>query len=246
MNPNISLTEDTYAQLRGDLIACRLMPGERLKTNELSDRLGVSLGAVREALSRLTAEGFVIAERQRGFTAAPVSAADLNQLTDATIEVDSICLRRSIAAGDVEWEARVLGAHHRLKRTPVHAPDNLVHISQEYTLAYSKFRHALVSACDNAWLMRLRDTLHAQTERYRQICMILGPKIPDLAAGYDDLVAAVIARDADTAVPLLVDRLRTNVGLFADSLARADLLSIAADDQPRAPRGRPSREAPSA
>src|ERR1700744_4291104 len=172
MNQNVSLTEDTYEQIRGDLIACRLLPGQRLKTNELSERLNVSLGAVREALSRLTAEGFVVSERQRGFSAAPVSGEDLHQLTEATIDVDSICLRRSIANGDVEWETTVVAAFHRLKRTPLFSDENPGQISQNYTHAYGKFRHALVSACDNAWLLRLRDTLHAQTERYRQMCMI--------------------------------------------------------------------------
>jgi DNA-binding GntR family transcriptional regulator len=242
MNQNVSLTEDTYEQIRSDLIACRLLPGQRLKTNELSERLNVSLGAVREALSRLTAEGFVVSERQRGFSAAPVSGEDLHQLTEATIDVDTVCLRRSIANGDVEWETLVVAAFHRLKRTPVHTPDNLVHISQKYSLAYSKFRFALVSACDNAWLLRVRDTLHAQTERYRQICMILGPKIPDLSAGYDELVAAVIARDADTAAALLVDRTRRNVDLLAASLAKADLLTDSADAEGQAKRRRALRE----
>ena len=56
-----SMTQDVYERLRADILACRLVPGSKLRINELCLLLGgVSLGAVREALSRLTADGFVL------------------------------------------------------------------------------------------------------------------------------------------------------------------------------------------
>lgn len=226
MNQNASLTEETYARIRSDLIACNLMPGERLKTNELSDQLDVSLGAVREALSRLAAEGFVTFERQKGFSAAPVSVEDLRHLYEATFELESVCLRRSIAMGDIEWETEVVAAYHRLKRTPPRSPDHPLRISPAASLAYSRFREALVSACDNPRLLHLRESVLAQNERYRQICLVLGPKMPDLAAGYDQLVQAAIDRDADRAVTVLGDRLRANHDVMAERLGCTGLSHV--------------------
>ena len=46
-----SLTDKAYRQLRSDLLACRLRPGEKLRINDLCQTLSVSLSAVREALS---------------------------------------------------------------------------------------------------------------------------------------------------------------------------------------------------
>src|ERR1700731_5490431 len=83
-----NLTQRAYEGLRADLLACRIRPGSRLKIQELCDRCSVSLGAVREALSRLTSEGLVVSEPQRGFRAAPVSVADLQDLTMVRIEVE--------------------------------------------------------------------------------------------------------------------------------------------------------------
>ena len=57
--------------MRADLLACRIPPGSRLKIQDLCDRFSVSLGAIREALSRLTSDGLVVSEPQRGFRAAP-------------------------------------------------------------------------------------------------------------------------------------------------------------------------------
>ena len=62
-----SLTETVTRQLRQDILRCMLRPGARLRTGELCARFGVSLAAVREALSRLAAEGLVLADPQRSF-----------------------------------------------------------------------------------------------------------------------------------------------------------------------------------
>ena len=51
-----SIAEQIYAELRGDLISCRIRPGERLRTNDLGQRFGASLSAIREALVRLAAD----------------------------------------------------------------------------------------------------------------------------------------------------------------------------------------------
>src|SRR5215469_10320330 len=114
----VNLTQGAYEALRADLLACRIHPGSRLKIQELCARFSVSLGAIREALSRLTSEGLVVAEPQRGFRAAPISAADLTDLTMVRVEIETLCLKRAIAFGDVDWEARLVAAAHRLSRTP--------------------------------------------------------------------------------------------------------------------------------
>jgi DNA-binding GntR family transcriptional regulator len=242
MSINVSLTEGIYERIREDLMICRLAPGNRLKTKDLSVSLGVSLGVVREALSRLTAEGLVLAEPQRGFRAAPISADELMQLSEATIAIEGICLRRSIATGDLEWETAVTAAHYRLLNIPMYDSDNCLHISKKFTAAYAEFRRALLAACDNAWLLRLRDTLHAQTERYRQVCMVAAPKKLDFRDGYAAIVAAALKRDVDQAVNLLTERLSTNAQLMRSALLKSAVPG-AATRRPRAPAKRRLRKA---
>ena len=116
---SLNLTQGAYEDLRADILSCRILPGSRLKIQELCTRLSVSLGAIREALSRLTSEGLVVAEPQRGFRAAPISPEDLSDLTRVRIEIEALCLRRAIALGDVDWVARlVLPEHPQRQRAP--------------------------------------------------------------------------------------------------------------------------------
>ena len=58
--PRFSTVQEAIAQeLRAEIVAGRKAPGERLITEELATRFEVSPIPVREALSRLAAEGLV-------------------------------------------------------------------------------------------------------------------------------------------------------------------------------------------
>src|SRR5687767_1880662 len=124
MKPSSSLTQAAYDALRAEVLTCRLAPGTKLVIADLCERLGFSLGAVREALSRLTSEGFVIAEPQRGFRVSPISEAELRDLTEVRADIESQCLRRSIEVGDIAWEGRIVAAYHELARTPERVADD--------------------------------------------------------------------------------------------------------------------------
>ena len=110
--------ERVYAELRADILASRQPPGARLPFAELTARYQASMGVVREAVTRLAAEGLIESEPQYGHRVMPLSAADLNHLTDARRTIEPLVLDQAIEHGGVTWESEVLAAHHRLERTP--------------------------------------------------------------------------------------------------------------------------------
>jgi DNA-binding GntR family transcriptional regulator len=77
-----SVAETTYDAIRNDIVFGRLKPGEKLKLERLRTRYGASVSTLREILSRLAADGLVLAEGQRGFEVTPVSASNLRELSD--------------------------------------------------------------------------------------------------------------------------------------------------------------------
>jgi DNA-binding GntR family transcriptional regulator len=192
------------------LIACRIQPGSKLRTVELSKRLGVSLSAVREALSRLSADGLAIADPQRGFKAAPISAADLLSLAAAHMGIEALCIERALTVGDSGWEARLLASFDALVAVPIESH----HLSFEYAAAYTAYENALVSACDNPWLMRLRATLSAQTERYKCRCLPTASIEPDPTRILQDICHAAIERDTPLTVSLVAKVRRLNTARF--------------------------------
>jgi DNA-binding GntR family transcriptional regulator len=122
--------EDVYARIRADILSGQLQTGQRLRLAALCKDHAVSLSIIREALTRLAAEKLVRAKPQQGFAVIGLSTEELRDMTFARIAVESVALRRSIERGDIEWQGRLLAAHHRLacqfasKRDPLFASNS--------------------------------------------------------------------------------------------------------------------------
>lgn len=194
-----SLTEEVHARLRADLLACRLAPGSKLSINELCAAHGVSLAVVREALSRLSAEGLVVAEAQRGFRVPPIASRDLAHLTEARIEIECSCLTRSIASGGLDWETRVTSAYKRMATLPERDPDDPARLGDAYAAAHARFHAELVSGCENPWFLKQRDMLFVQSERYRRLSVPLQNPVRDLEAEHRALMHATLDRAVERA-----------------------------------------------
>ncbi len=215
----LNRTQGAYEALRADLLSCRILPGSRLKIQELCTRFSVSLGAIREALSRLTSEGLVVAEPQRGFRAAPISAADLRDLTLARIEIETLCLRRAISTGSVDWEAGLVAASHRLSRTPERVPNDPARSNDDWAEAHAAFHRALVGGCDSPWLLRLRAQLYDQSERYRRLSIPLSGTTRNVQDEHQNIVQAALDRDAEKATKLLAAHLEATSKILLSATA---------------------------
>ena len=75
---------------------------------------GVSVSTLREILNWLASEKLVLAEGQRGFEVTDVSVEDLKEIAAFRELLETHALTQSFATGDVEWEANVVAAHHKL------------------------------------------------------------------------------------------------------------------------------------
>lgn len=210
--------EVVYQRLRADILACRLRPGAKVQINLLADELGISLSGVREALSKLSAEGLVVAEPQRGFRVAPVSLDDLTDLTLTRIDIESLCLKRSIEQGGVDWESAVVGSMHRLSRTPYWSPDNDRRLSEEWAAAHYSFHEALVCACDSVWRMRIRSSIYQQSERYRRLSVPVLPETRNVESEHRAIADAALARNPVEACELMKEHLLLTMNIIVKGL----------------------------
>jgi DNA-binding GntR family transcriptional regulator len=213
-----SLTQRAYDQLRDALLDCRFESGEPLRIGELQKSLDASQGAVREALSRLTSEGLVEARPQHGFRVTPISTADFRDLTAARIQIEEICLRHAIEAGDVRWEARIVAAFHQLSRTAFLEPRARGGCDRRLVALHHSFLDVLVSSPGSFWLARVRQMLQVQEFRYYGRLTSFKPAERDLVGELREVMEAVIARDAARASQLLVLHMRRTADLLLAQL----------------------------
>jgi GntR family transcriptional regulator, carbon starvation induced regulator len=190
-------------RVRTDIVAGSLAPGSRLKLPDLAERYQSGVNPLREALARLSASGLVLLEDQKGFRVAPVSREDLLDLTRVRTDIECLALRRSIAEGDVEWEARVIAAHHRLSRMSLTAPGNPKRLSDAWETIHQDFHLALISGCRSRWLIHFHNLLAEQSARYRRLAISFADSKRDVAAEHAEIVKTVLARNADRACELI-------------------------------------------
>jgi DNA-binding GntR family transcriptional regulator len=202
-----------YAELRADILGGRQRPGARLPFAELTARYGASMGVVREALSRLAAEGLVESEPQFGFRVVPLSIADLQHLTAARAAIETLVLGQAVEHGGVSWEADVLAAHHRLERTPQRAEEDPSRLSDDWTVAHAAYHHALLAGCPNPRLLAIADSLRDSAELYRRWSVPLAHGHRDIAGEHRAILDAVLAHDPDAATAALAAHIQhtTNV-----------------------------------
>lgn len=218
-----SLTAEAYERLRAHILDNVYPPRAKLRIEAVADSLGVNPGPVREALSRLTAEGLVVAEPQRGFMVAPVSVADLIDLTAVRIDIETRCLKRAVMIGDLSWEADILAVWHQLSRTPADIGSGTrKRINPEWTRLHSEFHNRLIAACDSGWWLRLREQLYTQAERYRRMELPYGKVERHVDEEHEAIVDAVLARDAGSAARLLAAHLQRTADILLASDAPFD------------------------
>lgn len=202
-------------RLREQILSCRLLPGAKLNIAAIAEELYVSPGAVREALAMLQSEAFVVSEPQRGYRVSPISERGLMHLVEARIQVESLCLTESIRHGDVEWESRIAAAWHRLSR--VRERDDHGLLNERWIEAHAEFHRSLMAACPNEWLLRLREMLYHQSERYRRLTAPLVRAKRNVEAEHRALSEAVLERDVAKALRLLQAHLQTTARILLNS-----------------------------
>jgi DNA-binding GntR family transcriptional regulator len=209
-----TLTSAVLERLRSDILSTKLVPGQKLHIAGLAKQFSVSLAAVREALSRLVADGLVQASDQRGFRVSPVSPADLEDVTRTRIDIEGLALRRSIERGDQAWLDSVEQAFVALSAVPYRHPDDHTNHNEVWIARHRVFHRALVNACGSQWLLGFRDVLHEQSERYRRLSIRRETgTIRDVETEHAAIVQAVLRRDTDAAVAALTEHFLTTMHL---------------------------------
>jgi GntR family transcriptional regulator, carbon starvation induced regulator len=222
LDQSVTQTDRAYAALLAEILSCRLAPGAKITISEIAAKLGFSPGAVREALSRLAAEKMTVATAQKGYSVAEVSVEELKDLTRTRITIEQLCLRSAIAHGDVEWETTIVAAYHRLHRIQLPMRGDPSRLSEAWAAAHTTFHAGLAGGCNSPWLLTLRATLYAQSERYRHLSVALARENRDVDGEHKGILDACLARDPDLADKLIDDHLtRTSDILLTSPLLRA-------------------------
>ncbi|MER9918839.1 MULTISPECIES: GntR family transcriptional regulator [unclassified Mesorhizobium] len=156
---DILRSEEAYEQLKSDIVACVLQPGESLTEKQIGDRYQIRKATIRSALARLTQEGLIKSEPRRGYVIAPLSLRDVNEIFDLRSLIEPEVFR--VAAANLTERGL---DDIRLAAQKVLKPETLrSHVA--FLAADRAFRLALAELSGNLRLVRLLDQTLDQSER---------------------------------------------------------------------------------
>ncbi|MCB1395917.1 MAG: FCD domain-containing protein [Rhodobacter sp.] len=214
------MTLQAYELLRSEILTGVMPADAKINISETVARSGLSLGSVREALSRLTSEGLVVAETNKGFRVAPITLEDLEDLTRTRVLIECACLSSAIENGDLQWESGIVSTQFELSRLSL-LLDTSDTVNARWTEVHARFHAALVAGCNSPWLLKIREMLYTQAERYRVATAPYDRMKRDLDAEHKELADAALARDIPRATAAMRDHLtRTKQILIEAKVAK--------------------------
>ncbi|MFE6942492.1 GntR family transcriptional regulator [Streptomyces chartreusis] len=189
IEPLGAIRERVLATLRQDIIAGRLLPGDRLVERELADRFGVSRVPVREAIRALVAEGFVHFETPRRTVVRRLSPADVKELFELreALEVYAAGLAASRATPEDLADLREL---LRAAASATEAGD-----AEKITDVNTRFHDRILAMAGNSLLTSVMEPVDG---RLRWLTR-QNEEWPQLLTEHQDLYEAIASGDPDRA-----------------------------------------------
>lgn len=152
-----NLTQHVYTALLQAITDRKIKPGERLRLDDLAAQLKVSRTPIRDALSRLVAEGLVRPSGRRGLCVTRLTAEELNDLYDLRLMCELYAVEKgfrnltpSLLAELEKWAAEIANASG--------SPNPRDRLAQ--FLADREFHVLLLGLARNPRLMELYDRLN--------------------------------------------------------------------------------------
>ena len=181
----------------------------------MCQRYGVGASPLREALSRLSAEGLVDRTEQRGFNVTALQWSELPTLTQTRAQLESLALRESINARDTAWEHELVLLVHQLSRTPRSLALDKYIPNPEWETLHRTFHRVLLARCPSRWMRGFCDSLADEAYRFRQVAAGQNFSSRHEHTEHVAIFEAAIAGDADEAVKLLVQHYTRTATLVA-------------------------------
>lgn len=193
--------EEISNALRQDIISGAIPAGSYLKTQELAHRYGVSINPVREALHRLSGEGFVILARNRSARVRILDEAFIRNIFDIRALIEPYLIRLFVGHAREEDIVRMSQIQNQIEALEIGDQTALSQLDKAFhDITYCK--HFNIEAL-------------AIRERHAQVVSGLGLRYPSSPARrraqndeHRRIIAAVAAADADAAAEVVEEHAR--------------------------------------
>jgi len=190
------LADAVYERVKADIFEFRLIPGARFSENELATRARVSRTPVREALLRLSREGFLEVHPKSGWRVRELDFARFEHLYDVRVILE-LAAARKLSTGDFG------DALAPLKKAWLVPHKQRLTDWIEVARLDEAFHATLLSATGNPELARLHADVSERIRIVRRLDFTQAERIASTYEEHGAILKAILARKPQQATLLL-------------------------------------------
>jgi len=198
-----SRADEVYEQLKRDVGAFKLVPGDRFTENAICERLGVSRTPVRQALVRLQQEGYVEVLFRSGWRVLPFDFDQFEQLYDLRMVLETTAAHRLCADGlfrGSKPDRTLLDALEAIWLVPVaQRSTDTLQVSQWD----EAFHCTLVAAAGNTEMTRVHRDVTDRIRIIRRLDFTQQARIDATYEEHGQILKALLSQRGDQAAMLL-------------------------------------------
>lgn len=204
------LGDEVYNSVYAQLMSQKILPGSRISIDNLARELGVSQTPVREALSRLEAQGLIVKTHLIGFSAAPqIDRARYDQLHEMRLLLEPFVARKAATNIDAEQLATL----ERLATEMRGEGGREVTSYSDFAQLDGEFHDTIARACGNELMRETLANLHTHIHLFR-----LFPHsgaTTKANSEHADLLAALVAHDPAAAEKAMRNHVKRSYARFS-------------------------------
>lgn len=182
-----------YRQLHADIVAGVLPSGQPLRQEELARRFNVSRVPLREALTRLEAEGLIEQRPRRGYAVAELDASAIVEVFELRMAIEQHAGAIAARARNAEDIAAVGTLLDRMRRLDRSRADYV----QQWTALNYQFHQRIISSSRRRTLTRVASNLRDSVEPYVNIEVSMTHSFDESEIEHREIYEAFKAGDAD-------------------------------------------------
>lgn len=219
------MTSSIYAALKEDILTGKLKPGSKLRLQDMKKKYDIGNSPLREALNRLTANGIVLQEENRGFRVSTASLEELQDIVNTRCLLEEVALRQSIINNDEAYYERIILITYRLSRAAKDLDNSCC--SADKKKLHLEFHQTILSGCGSSILTKFCLSLYEHTQRYRNLAINQKCREGHRESDHQAICDAILERDADKAIELLRSHYQTTQDfIIKNQLAKPGLANF--------------------
>lgn len=211
------LSDSAYTELRSRITTLQILPGSSFTEGQIAGNLGLSKTPVREALTRLRQDGFVVVDSGGGYRASEVTIRDTHDLFAMRV------LLEGEAAGLAATQAVHLADLRTLEDlcASSYSPADTTSVDR-FLDANTRFHIMIGQVGGNQRLTHTLEIILVQMERLFRIGLLLSSRSEEIVHEHSDLLRAIVAGDAEVARKVAVAQVRASQRMVIDALVSSD------------------------